>query len=863
MANRMEGVALRVCRNLNDGVLHSFRGALLLYVLIFAIPGFGQQSGTPSQVTSALISGKVTAVTGENTTNDLAGIIVKLTGPAPASTLQTTLSDSEGYYEFTHLAPGNYTLEATDEGFKPWTGAVSLVAGQTATENIALQLTSVEEQVEVQGEATEVATQSTSPTATVSEQQLQSLPLRTGKFTEALSVSPGVIRTQEGKLNINGQAESQGMLLVDSAENVDPVSGSFAIPIPVDAIQSIQVFNTPDSSAYGGFSGGLTKIEIRPPGPTWNYKLLDLVPSFRGKNDHLVGIANIAPRVEVGGPLIANKLNFSEDLTYEFRRDPVHGLTWPFNETYTYSLVSFTEAQYTFSPKHLLNANLNIFPSTNLYANINTLIPQSASSNFRRRGVSLGISDGYQFESGKLLTTVVRYTNFYTNEHGQGSTEMTINPEGWGGNFFNAYWRNANQLEAIPILQMPTKTWLGRHETQFGMDVLYRSYTGSSVSQPIQLLAQDGTLAETINFHGLGRLQGADTEVSEYGEDHWTMNDHLSVTFGGRLTSQSIGRDVAIAPRAGLAYSMAHGKIVARAGAGLIYGHVPLLAADFADNQEREITSSSGPLSGEPITLQNVYRFSGSGTNFSSLTDPNSSPRTLTWNFETDVTLRNNVDLRIGYFETHTVNLFVVDPILPVTGTTGFLALEDTGSSHYRQAQLIARYRPSERAELNLSYTWSRARGDLNTLSEAFIPVPVPVIRPNTYGVESSDVPNRVIAWGYLTLPWKLVISPVADIHSGFPYSNLDVQQNYVGTPNSLRFPAYFSLDVKIYRTFSVRIPFGDRKKRRKIRVGVYSLDVTNRQNPHDVFNNVASSLFGQFAGFQRRFTGLAIDLGQ
>ena len=119
----------------------------------------------------------------------------------------------------------------------------------------------------MQGEATEIATQSVSATATVSEQQLEDLPLRTQKFTEALSVSPSVIRTQEGKLNFNGQAESQGMLLVDSAENVDPVSGSFAIPVPVNAIQYIQVFSTPDSSAYGGFSGGLTRIDIKPPGP--------------------------------------------------------------------------------------------------------------------------------------------------------------------------------------------------------------------------------------------------------------------------------------------------------------------------------------------------------------------------------------------------------------------------------------------------------------------------------------------------------------------------------------------------------------------------------------------------------------------
>jgi hypothetical protein len=102
-------------------------------------------------------------------------------------------------------------------------------------------------------------------------------------------------------------------------------------------------------------------------------------------------------------------------------------------------------------------------------------------------------------------------------------------------------------------------------------------------------------------------------------------------------------------------------------------------------------------------------------------------------------------------------------------------------------------------------------------------------------------------------------------MHSGFPYSNLDVYQNYVGLPNSLRFPIYFTLDAKVYRDFKIRIPFMDRSRARKIRLGVFSLDVTNRQNPHDVFNNTAAVFpaFGQFAGFSRRFTGLAIGLGE
>jgi hypothetical protein len=245
------------------------------------------------------------------------------------------------------------------------------------------------------------------------------------------------------------------------------------------------------------------------------------------------------------------------------------------------------------------------------------------------------------------------------------------------------------------------------------------------------------------------------------------------------------------------------------------------------------------------------------------------SPRTFTWNIESETSIRKNVTLRVGYYETHTDDLFIVNPLLPATGTaatTGLLALENTGTAHYRQAQITTRYSPSEKAEVNVSYSWSRARGDLNTLSDTFIPFQIPVIRPNVYGVQPSDIPQRFLAWGFVHIPfWSLVFSPVFDMHSGFPYSNIDVFQNYVGAPNSLRFPIYYSLDVKVYRDFPIRIPFRERPKGkvRKIRIGVYSLDVTGRQNPHDVYSNVASPIFGQFAGFQRRFTGLALGLGE
>ena len=76
--------------------------------------------------------------------------------------------------------------------------------------------------------------------------------------------------------------------------------------------------------------------------------------------------------------------------------------------------------------------------------------------------------------------------------------------------------------------------------------------------------------------------------------------------------------------------------------------------------------------------------------------------------------------------------------------------------------------RPSERSDLNLAYKWSRSRGDLNTLSEVFVPFEEPVIRPNESGILPSDVPDRFVSWGSFRLPGKFTISPVDESGLGF-----------------------------------------------------------------------------------------------
>ena len=155
-----------------------------------------------------------------------------------------------------------------------------------------------------------------------------------------------------------------------------------------------------------------------------------------------------------------------------------------------------------------------------------------------------------------------------------------------------------------------------------------------------------------------------------------------------------------------------------------------------------------------------------------------------------DRELRPHLLARVSYLYSRTHNQFIMDPqSLPEVSPV--LLLTNTGNSRYYEFESTLRFRPSESSDVNISYVHSHARGDLNTLGQVYVPFEQPVIRPNFVGDLNADIPNRVIAWGRFRLPWKITASPVFDVHSGFPYSVVDVLQNYVGRPTATAFRIY------------------------------------------------------------------------
>jgi len=838
----------------------------LAAVLLFLIapPSMVAQKATPKTPKDS-----VTALRGTVTTQDgsvVGGATVKLIRKAPTGTPATADTDENGRYEFLNLEPGDYAISIEGEGFKKIEKAVNLKAGDQKTQDFRLEIDVVREKVEVSGLATIISTESSSaPVAIVTNTQLVTLPTTQEKVKEVIPVTPGVVETLDSKLVFKGSGENESLLIINSTRNTDPVTGSFGITVPTDAVESFAVYKTPYDAGLGSFSGGLTTIETKPPADGFDVNISRLGITVLGKNGHMAGLGGATPAFTFDVPLIPHKLLLSEAFQYEMKKTTVEGLPWPNDISKRQGFNSFTTVEAILAKNHILTLTVNAFPLRTGHIDISALVPQPASNNLNQSGVAVAVSDRYEFDSGSVLSTVAQYTRFDSNAEGQGTADMLITPEGWGGNYFNTWSRRGKEFQFLTDYAFSKKQWLGSHEIRVGADIDWRSFFGITSSRPIQILREDDSLAETIDFGPAPSQTPSDSIFAEFAQDHWLLNPHVSVDLGLRLSTETSGWPAALAPRLGLAYSPGKDeKTVIRVGAGFFYGVLPLLALDWPANPTQTITQyeTTGVPTAPPVTYTNAYT-AGLNPLVSSVLpmQPSTTPRNFTWNAGVERELRKNMQLELNYLNSRTSYLFVVQPFTAATvSDQSFMALTNTGSSMYHELEFSVHYKFRQNDQLKASYIFSRARGDLNNLSSVMIPFAAPVIRPDVYGILSSDIPNRIIAWGIFAFPWKLTFSPLVDIHSGFPYSPVDVTQQYVGTPNGERFPEFFSLDLKAYRTF--RIPFlkGKGGKGHHFRLGGYSINVTNHGNYNTVYNNAASPAFGKFVGLLYRHEGMNLD---
>ena len=205
--------------------------------------------------------------------------------------------------------------------------------------------------------------------------------------------------------------------------------------------------------------------------------------------------------------------------------------------------------------------------------------------------------------------------------------------------------------------------------------------------------------------------------------------------------------------------------------------------------------------------------------------------------------------MRAVYTDNRSVGLIVLQPA--VFNGTNEIVLDGSGSSSYRQAEVTARLAWQNGQQLVFSYTHSRAQGDQNTFDSYVGNFPQPFIRPDVYANLPGNLPERLVAYGHINIPFeKFELFPALEYRTGFPYIAVDERQNYVGVPNSgmTRFPNFFSADSRLMRDFKVSSKY-------TLRLSVTGFNLTNHFNALAVHNNVTDPLYGVFFGnYHRRY---------
>lgn len=187
---------------------------------------------------------------------------------------QTAVAGADGLYSIPNLPVGPYKLDVTSQAFKSYTqSGIVLEVGNNVQINIALQVGSVSEHVDVNANAAMVQTQDTSVSQVIDQRRIVDLPLNGRQATDLILLSGGAAEPPNGSrvitthdyatavgISVAGGQINGNNYLLDGADHNDSHSNvNMPFPFP-DALQEFSVQTNGISARYGLHPGSVVNV---------------------------------------------------------------------------------------------------------------------------------------------------------------------------------------------------------------------------------------------------------------------------------------------------------------------------------------------------------------------------------------------------------------------------------------------------------------------------------------------------------------------------------------------------------------------------------------------------------------------------
>jgi len=780
----------------------------------------------------------------------LPGATLILTNRDLTTSTFKTSTDATGNFSFRELPAGNYTLTVEAAGFPPAVKQIQLTGGGNAMVEILLT-PSITASVTVRQEEGLLSSGDPVTSNTIRAEKLEEFPLRSDNYQGALPLTPGIVRDVAGRDHIKGTGSGQSAYTVNGADISDPVTGNLAFDIPLEAASTVHIEDNPYSAEFGRTTGGATNLETKTGGDKFKFSTARIFPVFH----NVIGgrLDSFRPRLTFEGPLIKGHLNLLQSFEYRFSRAYVPSLPSRHDDSTSEAFNSFSQFDWTVNNNNRFKFVATVFLEKKRFVGLNTFNPQPTTPNTRQKGTLFSVSEQAIFHDQSFLTSLFAYKTFSLDVFGQGSGPQVLLPDQSTGSYFADTHRSAVRWQWQEQYFLRTLNFVGQHSLKIGGEIDHTSLSGRFDFRPIEIRRRDQTLSERIDFLGPTFIDRPLTELGGFVQDRWVVNRRITFDGGLRIDGNDISKQWDLSPRISLFYlPFKDDRTTIRAGVGLFYDRSPLSNRYFEpqslNDTDDEPINLPVRLNATNFPTRVVTTYAPGGETIadgprqflnlmiSTLEDGHG----LRWSVQVDRRVTKYLTLRTGYLHRSTQDLPIVVPKSLRNGS-GLLILKSNGMAKYSEFQVLALYDSRRFHNWTISYTWSRAKGSLNTSDRILGDFPAPVVRSNFYSTLPFDIPHRFLAYGEIKVPHGFLVMPAVEIRSGFPFSFVDDRLDYVGAPNHARFPAYFSFDTTILKTFT--IPFLDKKAR----AGVILFNVTNHFNPRDVQNNLNSLNVGQF----------------
>lgn len=712
-------------------------------------------------------------------------------------------SDAAGTFHLELPAPDEYEVRAEREGFY-------LVHGKTGRFDEKDNLLTVtlnhqqefSERVDVTASPPHIDPQQPAEHKELDNTEMLAVPYAAPQdYRNALPLIDGVVQDNSGSLHFNGGETSQTSFTLDGFNIANPVDGQLDARMNIDSIQSMTVESSRFAAENGRGSAGVMDLKSKMGDDHWRAGATNFIPGVA--TDGGWHVNKWTPRLETSGPIVKGRAWFHNGLDAFYSNDAIPGLPRSQDRTRAFSATDLSRFQVNLTPGNILTGGFLLNLAEKSRVGLSFLSPAETTTNNRQVLMMSTLRDQVYLPGGALLEAGFADSRGLVRNVPQGIELYQVTPFGNRGNYFVNLDQHFYRQQAVANLFLPVKHLLGTHLLKFGVDIEREAFHQTVLRHDYEVLRDDSSISRYVTFTGTPYQHGHNLEGAQYVQDHWSVREGLAVEAGLRFEWNEIVRQLEVAPRLAASWAPASlGGAKISAGWGLYYDSIPLDTIARAQDQSSLATfyPTSGPPIGPVTTTFEVNEHALQTPYF----------RVGSVGVERKIPL--GLYATIGYLRRTGSQGLTFDPVsldtLAMFYQGAAFVLRNTGRQHYDAYDVRVKRTFAGKFEWFAGYTRSTAR----TNAAVNYSLENPIFAVQMPGRLPWDAPNRFHTWGWVPLP-KLhgrmafltrntIAAYLVEYRTGFPFSVVDENGFMVGQADSMRLPAYFSINLHFERKF-------------------------------------------------------------